>query len=95
MSPLDLIRAKDGSMSLTKLAAATAHALMAAGFARITWTTGYVEGLWVTYGGLTVIHAMGDKAVARFAAFKDKKLDAETPGTTTTTATVTKETSTP
>jgi hypothetical protein len=93
VSPLDLIRAKDGSMSLTKLAASTAHLLMAVGFALITWRQGYIDSLWLTYGGLTIVHAMSDKAVARIAAFKDKQLDAETPGTVTTTATVTKEVS--
>lgn len=78
MSPLDLIRAKDGSMSLTKLAASTAHALMAAMFLRITFREGYIEGLWLIYGTLAISHAAVDKGMALTKAFKDAKLEKET-----------------
>jgi hypothetical protein len=77
MSPLDLVRAKDGSMSLTKLAAATAHALMAAGFGLVTWQKGFISELWLIYGGYALGHAVIDKAGQQVAAFKDKKLEAE------------------
>lgn len=72
MSPLDLIRAKDGSLSLTKLAASTAHALMAAMFLRITFREGFIEALWIIYGGLAISHAVVDKTAAQVKAFKDK-----------------------
>lgn len=78
MSPLDLIRSKDGSMSMTKLAASTAHALMAAMFLRITLRDGYVESLWLIYGALAISHAAVDKGMASFKAFKDAKLEKET-----------------
>jgi hypothetical protein len=77
MTPLDLIRAKDGSMSLTKLAAATAHGLMAAGFGLVTWQKGFISELWLIYGGYALGHAVLDKAGAQVADFKNKKLDVE------------------
>lgn len=92
MSPLDLIRGRDGTMSLTKLAASTAHALMAAGFAHLTWTKGFISEMWITYGTFAIFHAVADKTGSQIAAFKTHKLDVETPGTTTTATVVTKET---
>jgi peptidyl-tRNA hydrolase len=91
MSPLDLIRSRDGSMSLTKLAAATAHALAAVMFVHLQWGREYIEGLWLTYLGITVIHAGGDKFAAMVKDFKDRKLNASAPvpSTTTTTETTT------
>jgi hypothetical protein len=62
-------------MSLTKLAASTAHLLMAIGFARITWRDGFLVDLWMTYGGFAILHAFADKTAAQVAAFKDKTLD--------------------
>lgn len=74
MSPLDLIRARDGSMSLTKLAASSAHLLMAVGFAMITWQSGFIAELWMIYGAYALGHAVVDKASAQIKAFKDQKL---------------------
>ena len=71
----DLIRAKDGSLSLTKLAASTAHALMAFGFAVITWRNGFLADLWLIYGGYALGHAVIDKTAAQVKAFKDAKLE--------------------
>lgn len=75
MSPLDLIRSRDGSMSLTKLAAATCHLLMAVGFGWITATKGFIAELWLTYGGFAIGHATADKIAAQVKAFKDKQLE--------------------
>ena len=37
LNPFDLIRSKDGSISLTKLAATTAHAIVAVMFVSQQW----------------------------------------------------------
>jgi hypothetical protein len=80
MNILDLVRSnRDGSMSLTKLAATMAHILMAVGFAKITWQTGFNAELWLIYGGYALGHAMFDKASAQVQAYKDKQLTTETP----------------
>jgi ABC-type glucose/galactose transport system permease subunit len=79
MNPLDLIQAKDGSVSLTKLQAATFHALLAVTVAWVTWIKrDFVEGMWALYAAVAVGHAVIDKTGAQIAAFKDRKLDAET-----------------
>jgi hypothetical protein len=73
VSLLDLIRSRDGSMSLTKLAASTAHLLMALGFAVITWRDGFIAELWLIYGGFAISHAVVDKTAAQVKAFKERK----------------------
>jgi hypothetical protein len=76
VSPLDLIRARDGSLSLTKLAAATFHILIAVTVAWLTWVKrDFVESMWTLYAAVAVGHAVVDKAGAQYAAFKDKQLD--------------------
>lgn len=94
MSPLDLIRGADGKMVLTKLQAATFHALLAVTVGWVTWIKrDFVEGMWLLYSAVAVGHAVIDKTGAQIAAFKDKQLDADTPGTTSvTTSTVTEKT---
>jgi len=77
MSPLDLIRAKDGSMSLTKLAASTFHFNLAVWVSWHTYTQGFDIEVWMLYGGFAVAHASYDKTMAVVAAFKNKKLDAQ------------------
>ena len=102
MSPLDLIRSRDGSMSLTKLAASTFHLLIALAVAGVTAVRLYrycVNGeidpvlfditMWTVYGGFSVGHAITDKTTAKIAAFKDRKLDAAAPAGTVTTSTTT------
>ena len=92
MSPLDLIRGADGRMVLTKLQAATFHALLALTVGWVTWIKrDFVESMWMLYSAVAVGHAVIDKTGAQIAAFKTAKLDAEaTPGTTsTTTSTIT------
>ena len=91
MSPLDLIRGSDNKLVLTKLQAATFHALLAVTVGWVTWIKrDFVESMWLLYSAVAVGHAVIDKTGAQIAAFKDKQLDADTPGTTSvTTSTVT------
>lgn len=77
MSPLDLIRAKDGSMSLTKLAASTFHFNLAVWVSWHTYTKGFDLDAWLLYGGFAVAHATYDKTLAAVNAFKNKKLDSQ------------------
>ena len=97
MSPLDLVQSTDGSISLTKLAATTFHALLAVTVAWVTWIKrDFAEGMWTLYAAVAVGHAVVDKAGAQFASFKDRKLDAESPGPErVTTSTVTTKEVTP
>jgi len=98
MSPLDLIRSSgDGSLSLTKLAATTAHALMAVAFFKqqVWGDPTFNETAWMVYGLFAIGHAAYDKTSAQVKDFKDRKLESETPApsveTQTTTTTKTKE----
>lgn len=77
MSPLDLIRSKDGSMSLTKLAASTFHFLLAVWVSWHTYTKGFSETVWLLYGSFAVGHAAYDKSLAVVNSFKNKKLDTQ------------------
>jgi hypothetical protein len=70
-----LITSLDGSLSLTKLAASTAHFLMAIGFAIITWREGFKVDMWLIYGGFAIGHATVDKTVRVVKDYKDKSLD--------------------
>jgi len=104
MSPLDLIRGDDGKMVLTKLQAATFHALLAATVASVTTVrlyryiksgeppTGgeflFDAAMWTLYGAIAVGHAVIDKTGAQVSAFKNRKLDAEMPPADTTTTEV-------
>lgn len=93
MNPLDLIRGADGKMVLTKLQAATFHALLAVTVGWVTWLKrDFVESMWTLYAMVAVGHAVIDKTGAQIAAFKDKKLDVDTPAGTVTTSTTTVET---
>lgn len=89
MSPLDLVRGRDGTMDLTKLSATSAHLLMAAAFCRMQVLPAapeFSETLWMVYGGFAIFHHLANKGAAMFADFKDKKLEAESiaPNTTVT-----------
>lgn len=68
----DLIRSQDGSISLTKLAAATAHANAAWLFVHLNLTRGPEEWLWLTYLGVTVTHAAYDKTAKIIQSMKEK-----------------------
>ena len=64
MKLFDIITSKDGSLSLTKLAAATAHLNLAVAFAWITYQSGFVAELWIIYSGAAIFHAAYDKTKA-------------------------------
>jgi hypothetical protein len=74
MKIADLVQSRDGSLSLTKLAASTAHLLMASGFFVITWRQGFIPDLWLIYGGFAIGHATVDKVAAQVKDFKDQQL---------------------
>lgn len=75
MKVADLITSKDGSLSLTKLAASTAHLNLAVAFAWITYSKGFVAEMWMIYGAFAVGHATADKAMATVNSFKTKQLE--------------------
>jgi hypothetical protein len=75
MKITDIIASKDGSLSLTKLAASTAHLNMAVAFSWITYTKGFVMELWMFYGAFAVGHATVDKATAAVSSFKNRQLE--------------------
>ena len=85
LNPMDLIRSRDGSLSLTKLAASTFHILIALTVGWITWIKqDFVESMWMLYAAVAVGHAVVDKTGAQIADFKDRKLEVEAttqPGT--------------
>jgi len=71
----DIITSKDGSLSLTKLAASTAHINLAIAFAWVTYTKGFIAEMWMIYGAFAVGHATADKAMATVNSFKTKQLE--------------------
>lgn len=92
MSPLDLIRSRDGSMSLTKCGALAFHASIAVTVAAITvvriirysidGTSAFDAplfdiGMWTLWASVAVGHAVIDKSTAQVAAFKTAQLEVE------------------
>lgn len=83
MSPLDLIRSRDGSMSQTKLAASCFHFALFVTVCWVTWLKQDFEmEMWILYGGFAVGHASTDKVLASVKGFKEKKLEMEHEQTT-------------
>ena len=75
MSPLDLIRSRDGSMSQTKVAAACFHFALFVTVCFVTWIKrDFLVEMWWLYGAFAVGHAAYDKSIATVKDFKDKKL---------------------
>lgn len=68
----DLIRSQDGSVSLTKLAASTAHFNAAWLFVYLNLKLGPQEWLWLTYLGATITHAAYDKTSKIVQSMKEK-----------------------
>lgn len=68
-----LVRSKDGSISLTKLGAATFHAALAFHVNWIQWHTAtFLVEMWLLYASFAVGHATVDKGIAVVKDFKDK-----------------------
>ena len=96
MNPLQLIVAKDGSLSQTKLAAATFHFAIFVTVMYITYKTGdFKLDMWTLYAAVAVGHAAFDKTTAQIKDFQDAKLAVQnapvsvTTDSQTTTATTT------
>jgi hypothetical protein len=71
---IDLVQAKDGSLSLTKLAAATAHLLFALTVAWVTYVKqDFIAEMWMLYIGAAIAHASYDKTMATVKDFKDRQ----------------------
>ncbi len=92
MSIFDLIRSRDGSMSMTKLAASTFHLCIAVAVCTVTAVRAirYVMfadvpfdapifdmAMWSLWAGIAVGHAVADKTAAQVTAFKTQKLEVE------------------
>jgi hypothetical protein len=75
MKLTDIITSKDGSLSLTKLAASTAHIIFAVAFVWITYSSGFIAEMWLIYGTFAVGHATADKAMATVNSYKTKQLE--------------------
>lgn len=73
----ELVESKDGSTSLTKLAACTAHLNAAWLFVYLTIKHGYIPELWLTYLPAVIGHAGYDKTLAVYKSMKVKAAEAE------------------
>ncbi len=73
MKITDLILSKDGSISLTKVAACTAHLSMAINFWLVSFGKAqFIWDLWLIYAGLTIGHASADKGMKIWQAIKER-----------------------
>lgn len=79
MNIASLVLSKDGSVSLTKLAACTFHASLAFWVGWTTYGKGFDSSIWMLYGSFAVGHAAYDKTTAMVSAFKNKQIDKATP----------------
>lgn len=76
---MDLVVGADGKLVLTKLQAATFHALFAATVAWVTYhSKSFNVEMWSLYAVVAVGHAVIDKTGAQVKDFKDKQLEART-----------------
>lgn len=93
----DLVLAKDGTLSQTKLAAATFHLAIFVTVLYITFKTGvFNTEMWTLYAACAIGHAAFDKTSAQVKDFKDAQLVAtNAPVTVTTDSQTTSSTTTP
>lgn len=74
---LGIVTSKDGSLSLTKLAAACFHLALFTTACWLTWKKAeWLSEMWFLYAAVAVGHASYDKTLANVRAFKERKLDA-------------------
>lgn len=72
----DLVCSKDGSLSLTKLAAASFHFLLFITVGFLTWKKqSFDTEMWLLYAAFTVGHASYDKTMAVIAANRNRHID--------------------
>ncbi len=75
---LGLVLSKDGSLSLTKLAAASFHFALFVTVCFVTYIKqDFLFEMWMLYAGAAIGHASYDKTLANVRAFKERKLEAE------------------
>ena len=73
---LSLIASKDGSLSLTKLAAACFHFALFCTAVWLTWLKSeWISEMWTLYAMVAVGHASYDKTLARVSAIKERQMD--------------------
>lgn len=75
----DLIQSKDGSLSLTKLAASTFHFSLAVWVSWSTYHKGFDTAIWLLYASFAVGHAAYDKSAAMLNQYKNKQLEVPKP----------------
>jgi hypothetical protein len=75
----DLVTSRDGTLSLTKTAACTAHALVAAAFVKYQLWPGNVfdAEIWGLYIGVAILHAAYDKTSSQVQDVRRRHIDAE------------------
>lgn len=79
-NPFRMALGKDGNVSLTRVAACTAHALFAVTVAWLTYKNqDFNLEMWSLYISIAVLHASSDKIIGMVSTFKNKKLDLESP----------------
>jgi hypothetical protein len=78
----DLIQSKDGSLSLTKLAASTFHLSLAGWVSWSTYAKGFDVAIWTLYATFAVGHAAYDKTAAMVSNFKTKQAEGQGNATT-------------
>jgi hypothetical protein len=78
MKLTELVCTPDGELSLTKLAACTAHLGMAAAFFRsqVLGACAFNSELWLVYAGFAIGHASYDKTLGVVRGLTEQRLDA-------------------
>lgn len=72
----DLVCSKDGSLSLTKLAASSFHFLLFVTVGYLTWKKQAFDiDMWLLYSAFAVGHASYDKTMAVIAANRNRHID--------------------
>jgi hypothetical protein len=75
INPTELVLGKDGSLSQTKLAAATFHFAIFVTVMYVTFKTGVFNvEMWTLYAAVAVGHSVIDKTTAQVKDFKDAQL---------------------
>lgn len=92
---MDMLVGDDGKMVLTKVQAATFHALLAITVACVSWRKqDFIVEMWSLYAACAIGHAVIDKSAKQYQDFKNRKLDADSaPSETVESTTETKITS--
>jgi hypothetical protein len=75
----DLVTSRDGTLSLTKTAACTAHFMVAAAFFKYQLLPGteFSAEIWGLYIGVAILHAAYDKTTAQVQAVRELHIQAE------------------